>query len=337
MKKYTLRGSAKLDSKIDADLAHITDHAKPFCIAGVLLGGYGRGEGTPFINSNGSQAPFNDYDLVVVVKELNDNVRQKFQALEVQLTHTLGLPVDLYPYLKSKLPNAEFSLLNYEMKYGHKVVWGDDAILDSMPNYPHDAIPPYEGSRLLLNRGKLLIDIKQRLESPEPLTDEERIRFIKFIHKVLLAFGDCVLLASGQYDRSYTVKKERIQNGGTYPDRDFIIEGYLKAIALKEWGDYQALEKYDIKVEFNRVREAFLMFLPWYREQYSTNECSLAKAIVLNLQWNGRPLPQHPRQYLYDALPLLLAEQPDIYKLKHTLFCNDRFLERFYALQRRFS
>ena len=82
MGKYTTRGSAKLDAHIDADLRRIAEAASPFSLAGVLLGGYGRGEGTPFIQPDGSQAPFNDYDLVVVVDRLDKPVREKFQALE---------------------------------------------------------------------------------------------------------------------------------------------------------------------------------------------------------------------------------------------------------------
>ena len=97
MSKYTVRGSADLDARIGADMKRITEVASPFSLAGVLLGGYGRGEGTPFINPDGSQAPFNDYDLVVVVDELNGSVHQRFRALEKQLTGELGLPVDLYP------------------------------------------------------------------------------------------------------------------------------------------------------------------------------------------------------------------------------------------------
>ncbi|MEA2068807.1 MAG: hypothetical protein U9P12_06375, partial [Verrucomicrobiota bacterium] len=100
---------------------------------------------------------------------------------------------------------------------------------------------------------------------------------------------------------------------------------------------FQGLEQYDVAAGFSRVREVFLEFLPWYRARYSERECPIPKAIALNLHWNGRPLPRHPRQYLYDALPQLLAEQPSIRQLRHTLFCNARFVERFYALQRRFS
>jgi len=337
MGNYTQRGSAALNEHIDHDLAIITDHAWPHSIAGILLGGYGRGEGTPFINPDGTEAPFNDYDLIVVVETLNKDVRHTFRALENQLTDLLGLTVDLYPYLRSDLPSSEFSLLNYEMKYGHKVVWGDASILDAMPNYPLDSIPPSEGTRLLLNRGKLLLDIKQRLADSNPLSEEERIRFIKFLHKVLLAFGDAALLAAGQYDLSYAVKKERTSAFGHCPDREAVIDGYLKAVALKEWGDYHALENYPVESEFNRICGMMLNFLPWYRAQYTTRECSIFKAMALNLHYNGRPLPRHPRLYLYDALPLLLAEKPATRRLKETLFCNERFVDRFYALQRRFA
>ena len=61
------------------------------------------------------------------------------------------------------------------------------------------------------------------------------------------------------------------------------------------------------------------------------------KAVVLNLRWNGRPLPRHPRLYLYDAIIELLKEEPEIFKLQQALFSTDNLIERFYLLQRRFS
>jgi hypothetical protein len=337
MSRYTVKGSAELDDRIDADLARITEAAAPHCIAGILLGGYGRGEGTPFIHPNGSQSPFNDYDLVVVVETLDASVRQRFKALEKQLSSELGLPVDLYPYRRNGLLDCEFSLLNYELKYGHKVVWGEAHILDALPEYAADAIPLSEGSRLLLNRGKLLLDIKLRFSSPEPLNDEERIRFLKFISKVWLALGDCALLAGCTYDISYHVKRDRIASITAVPDHEAIIQGYLQAIELKNWGDYHAhLADTDIPREVERVREVFLRFFTWYRAQYSTRECSIAKAILLNLKWNGRPLPQHPRTYLYDTLQELLKDEPGEFRLREMMFCRDNYTERFYALQARF-
>jgi len=322
---YTAKGSAALDARIGADLKRIAEVAAPNSLAGVLIGGYGRGEGTPFITPDGSQVPFNDYDLVVIVDKLSNGIRQKFRALEKQLTAELGFPVDLYPCCKAALPQCEFSLLNYEMKHGHKVIWGDEDILAALPDYPHEAIPLSEGTRLLLNRGKLLLDIQQRIANPEPLSDEERIRFIKFIYKVLLAFGDCALLAAGQYDISYAAKKVRHPAIGNCPDRAFIVEGYLKAIKLKEWGDFQSLEDFNIDTEYQATREVFLRFLPWYRTQYPAREGSALKNLALNLKWDKRLCALHPREQLYDALMDLLQGKPSV------------SVERFYELQWRFS
>ena len=337
MSLYTVKGSPEFDEKIEADLDHIAKTVAPDCEAGILLGGYGRGEGTPFILPDGTQAPFNDYDLIVIVPLVDIDARLHFQALEKKLTKEIGLPVDLCPYALKELPSREFSLLNYEMKHGHIVLWGPENSLDAMPLYPTADLPKSEGSRLLLNRGKLLLDIQQRLKNPDPLTHEERIRFIKFIHKVHLAFGDCALLASGQYDISYSVKKERISAIEKCPDREAIIKNYLAAIALKEWGDFQALEPYDIEKEFRRTRDLFQNFFPWYRTQHTPKECSFPKAVALNLRWNGRPLLRHPRFYLYDALAELLKDEPAESQLQQTLFSNGNFVERFYLLQRRFS
>ena len=325
MSMYTARGSTELDARIDADLKRIAEAVSPHSLAGVLIGGYGRGEGTPFINPDGSQAPFNDYDLVVVVDRLNGNIRQEFNALEKQLTDALGLPVDLCPYRLSHLRRCEFSLLNHEMKHGHKVVWGDEDILAALPDYPHSAIPLSEGTRLLLNRGKLLLDIQQRLASPEALNEEERIRFIKFIHKAYLAFGDCALLAARQYDISYAVKRGRIPLIGNCPGRNLVVDGYLKAIELKEWGDFLSLNDFDVVAEFEAVRNVFLRFLPWYRTHCSGHECSLLKATVLNLKWNRRFGTAHPRERLYEAIMNLLQDKPGM------------SAERFYELQQRFS
>jgi hypothetical protein len=323
--RYTIRGSEELDTRIDIHLDHIVQTAAPVCDAVILLGGYGRGEGTPLIRPNGIQAPFNDYDLVAVVNTVNPVIRLHFDSLSRQLSEDLDFPVDLTPYQRSRLSVCEFSLLNYEMKYGHMVLRGPEDILDAMPDYPHDAIPLHEGARLLLNRGKLLLDIHRRLAEPAPLSEEERLRFVKFLFKVWLAFGDAALLAAGQYNIAYSVKKTRIQNIGSCPDRALVIDRYLQAVELKEWGDFHALEPFDLPEELDRIRGVFLQFLPWYRQQYTTRECSIPKAFALNLRWTGTFCTRHPRERLYDTLIELLQDGTPL------------AVERFLELRRRFS
>lgn len=338
MSSYTLTGSSELDDRIDADLARIAEAAAPHSIAGVLLGGYGRGEGTPFIQPDGSQFPFNDYDLVVVVETLDAAVRRRFIALEKTLSEDLGLPVDLCPYRRDALPDCEFSLLNYELKHGHRVVWGEPHILAALPDYAADGIPLSEGSRLLLNRGKLLLDMKRWLSRPEPLNEEERICCLKFLSKVWLALGDCALLAGRTYDISYEVKQERIGSVENIPHRSAVIEEYLAAIKLKNWGDYHArLADTDLENAFQGARTVFLDFFVWYRKQYSARECSILKAMLLNLKWNRWPYLAHPRQRLYEALPELLRDHPDKIVLGQILCCSRNIEDRFYKLQARFS
>ena len=47
-----------------------------------------------------------------------------------------------------------------------------------------------EATRLLLNRGKLLLDIGKRIKSEEQFSEEELLLYKKFLNKVILAMGD---------------------------------------------------------------------------------------------------------------------------------------------------
>jgi len=330
----------------------------------VLLGGYGRGEGTPLIGKDGTERPFNDYDLIVVTDRIGPLIKGALKHLEKRLTAELGLPVDLYPYLKKDLPRCEFSLLNYEMKYGHMVIRGDENILSRMPDYPHDQIPLSEGTRLLMNRGKLLLDIKRRLMDRTPLTREEHRRFLKFLFKANLAFGDCALLMRGEYDISYTVKKERIRSLDLshFDDASEIIQEYSKAIAFKESGNFQPLETANIHMLFDETEQRFRRFFLWYEQRrlnrkFHTvkkyahafpnigNEGSALKNAVHNLRTFGvGALPflfTHPRLRLYGAIALLLAEHVDPNEVRWMLRSQqaslDGLCEDFCELQQRFS
>jgi len=377
MGTYSVKGSGAFDARLDRDFAHVV-HAltqsedAALCRALVLIGGYGRGEGTPLI-VDGRQEPFNDYDFVVVSVAMSrrhrNAVQVRLRRLEQQLSRDLGLPVDLQLYPANGLPRAEFSLLNYEMKFGHKVVWGDSSVLEAMPDYPHDRIPLSEGTRLLLNRGKLLLDVRRALRTGRALSAEERLRFTKFLLKAQLAFGDCALLMSRAYDLSYAVKKERIAGplASSVPDAAFLIERYRDAIALKEWGDFAFLPAYPLADEFERIRRYYLRFLAWYegtRAQVTAVELAAYgapaitspddaprwKAAVCNAQaFGARALSmgtalwrEHPRERLYRSLPILLGDEPVDAVAAAGLFRmsfpdREAAEARFYRLQKRFS
>lgn len=369
MGKYSVKGSPEFDARIDADMKRIADavYASRFSRhwkALVLLGGYGRGEGSPTIGTNGEELPFNDYDLIVVTNSLDPLLKRALKALEKKLSDEIGLPVDLYPYLASALPKCEFSLLNYELKYGHRVIRGNQNILDAMPAYPHNAIPQSEGTRLLMNRGKLLLDIKRRLAQPDPLTREEKMRFLKFLFKADLAFGDCALLLRGAYDLSYTVKRGRLPEidlSGLDDARAF-VEAYSRAIDFKERADFQTLENGNVYSRFADTLKRYEQFFLWYErrrlnrkfktvEKYAHafpdlgKEGSPLKNATHNLRTFGPGvLPYclaHPRLRLYGALPLLLTKHADREEIRWLLRSPGSDVEElcraFYALQQKFS
>ncbi|MCC7300035.1 MAG: hypothetical protein IT583_03030 [Verrucomicrobia bacterium] len=369
MGKYSVKGSPTFDARIDADMKRIADtvYASSFSShwkALVLLGGYGRGEGSPMIGPNGEELPFNDYDLIVVTDSLDPLLKHALKKLEKELSDALGLPVDLYPYLHSALPKCEFSLLNYEMRYGHRIIRGDPNILDAMPVYQHDAIPLSEGTRLLMNRGKLLLDIKRRLARTETLTHEERMRFLKFMFKADLAFGDCALLLRGAYDLSYVVKRHRlpaIDLSGLDDARDF-VNAYNHAIDFKERADFQTLENGNVHLRFAETVKRYEQFFLWYErrrlnrkfhtlEKYAREfpdlgkEGSPMKNAVHNLRAFGASglshCGTHPRLRLYAALPLLLTTRADRDEISWLLRSQENGFEelcqKFYALQQRFS
>jgi hypothetical protein len=117
-----------------------------------------------------------------------------------------------------------------------------------------------------------------------------------------------------------------------------VSEEYRAAIDLRNRGDYHArLADTDIEAAFQRVRAVFLDVFAWYREHYSARECTLFKAMLLNLKWNRWPYFVHPRQRLYEALPELLKDHPDKIVLGQVLCCSRNVEERFYKLQARFS
>jgi hypothetical protein len=375
MGKYTLKGSPALDARIDADMARIAEAVQRsrcgrMVRSLVLLGGYGRGEGTPFIRG-GAELPFNDYDLVVVTRPLSRRrrgvVQADLRALEQRLSADVGLPVDLCLYAANTLAAAEFSLLNYEMKYGHRVIWGEPDSLSLMPSYPAGAIPLSEGTRLLLNRGKLLLDMRRALAGGAAMGAEDRIRWWKFILKAWLAFGDCTLLIHRDYDISYAVKKARIARyrAAALPDAGGMVEKYLRAVELKEWGDFAPLEGADLAAEFEATRRSFVAFLEWYEQRrvgvgladprrYAAalarkgRECGTLKAVLFNLYllkagaWRGGPelAAVHPRARLYLALPRLLGDGAFPHELRRLLAApaaGSAIEDAFYRLRARLS
>jgi hypothetical protein len=370
MGEFSVKGSALFDARIRTDMEQIVAAVQahpdaPAFRSLVLMGGYGRGEGTPYIK-DGLELPFNDYDLIVVGESAGRKTRKEIQGrlhcLEKRLSEQLQLPVDLYYHTVNTLGGAECSLMNVEMKLGHRVLWGDFKLSQWMPPFGVDDIPLSEGTRLLLNRGTLLLMLRKQHASMSHLEGEERLEAIKYLAKAYLAMGDCLLMAHGDYSVSYVEKRDTIRRWHEDPRFTWIVEQYWDAIDFREWGDPLRYQGIDLEERWQECREEFLRFFLWFEgrrlgmemhsiEDYfvaltlSTRQVeSLAKSMALNLMLLGthsvspglRWLWKHPRYRLYCVLLCLLSDGSHTLA-RRLLPCEEDLIDHFFALRERLA
>jgi len=205
----------------------------------VLMGGYGRGEGGYRLRDD-MPVPYNDYDYFVIVKNMGRKavalLEKQLKMLAERLSVIVGVDVDLAVLRRESLSNAPFTLMNAEMKWGHRVLLGNPRVLNAMPTMPFDKLTLGEFTRLMNNRGALLLMNVQKLGSDCELKTEEREEFFKFLSKAILACGDALLALEGVYHPSYVEKKKRLAILRNLPGRKF-IKLYKQAVEQKFYPD----------------------------------------------------------------------------------------------------
>ncbi|QVL47486.1 MAG: hypothetical protein KFB96_17505 [Thiocapsa sp.] len=268
--RYTLDGDAAVEARIAHDQSLIaeavTELVSPPVFRGVvLMGGYGRGEGG-YILREGRPEPYNDYDYFVVVRRL-DRAGRKALALALAdraktLEQAVGVEVDFALLRDERLPKAEFSLMNAEMIWGHRVVAGDPAVLDAMPPMPFRGLALGEFTRLMLNRGALLLMNRQRLAGGATLDAAAREVFFKYLFKAMLACGDARLAGARRYHPSYVTKLERLREGD-WPGQAPFMALYTQAWENKFHPSYVRYAAENTEAWQARVVAIWLETLDW--------------------------------------------------------------------------
>jgi hypothetical protein len=228
-RRYTLSGDAEVEARIEADQRLIADAvtglvpAKRF-VALVLIGAYGCGEGG-YVHGEQGPAPAGDYDYSIVVRRMSARERAALQGrlakLAEALTARVGAVVNFAVLGFGRLKRAERSLMNAEMLWGHRVIAGDPDVLAAMPDVAFERLRQGEVTRLMLNRGALLLMDEQKLFERRTLRAgpgagggldaAEREVFFQYLFQAVLACGDTRLAAIGQYHPSYPEKLKRLE------------------------------------------------------------------------------------------------------------------------------
>jgi hypothetical protein len=346
MAKYTIDGTSKLDDLIDSHMSRIIQAVldkvpKEEIKALILGGGYGRGEGGILLD-NGEEKLYNDYDLFVITPNLNriklKKIDRELKLVHKELTNQFGIDVDFGPCKPiSYLSKAPFWLVFYELKYGHKVIFGEQKILNYLPTWDGADISLFEAIKLLLNRGVALIQSRLRLLDN---FDEKAIEYVtRNNQKAVMAMGDALLMSEGLYHHSYLKRLdliERLQSSEKYKliDDVTLLTRYRQALEFKfrpthplhsrdelwSWTNeiiqlyekvyflifqiYGNLEGKISKSEYNDyIKERF---------GFDKNLILITKNVLLNIKSNlffterFKEQIRHPRVHLFKVLPELL-------------------------------
>lgn len=237
--KYTVYGDAAFDAMLDKHLAAVAAAIAASAVAGdiaavVLGGGYGHGEGGVFSTAAGEAKLYNDLDFFVIAENRSRcRIKKLDRVLKVlgrKFSRKIGVDVDFGPAkTRRQLPKLPPNIMWQEVRASHKVIYGDETILDLLPDYGLRQMPHSEGLRLLLNRGAGLLFAQQRLEQ-ENLTEPDRDFIGRNLYKAILACGDVPLLLRNQYCLSAVERLRRLEQD---PPDEETMDMYRLAVQFK--------------------------------------------------------------------------------------------------------
>lgn len=221
---YTIHHDKAIDARIASDVALLRERLLgvfPQLGAIILVGGFGRGEGSVIIEEDGNISPINDYDLVVISDEPlpGDVVARVRKELATELDIWW---VDISTYTVNRLRWLRYRMYVYDLKYGSQVLYGDSSLLSLIPDMAPEKMPLVEAeiqffTRLWCFLGPFRTDYV--IYSP----DAEAAFFLtNQMCKAVLACADALLIVEGLYHHSYRERRDRFL--GQYGDRTQLAE-----------------------------------------------------------------------------------------------------------------
>ncbi len=273
-KSLTVFADPAVDEHIQRDLERVQSALSDLLDAHmrglVLVGGFGRGEGgVEWVD--GKLRIVNDYDLLIIVDSMLTKIRYRnsLARLAKQLAQSLGLRLlDLGVIPIQSLSTLSCTIYNYELREGHRILYGDVNLQECMPCYDPRDIPLFEGARLLFNRGGgLLLSL---LQCSTMNRNEQLVRnFSIEQQKALLAMGDCALLLARQYHCSYAERLSRIPlvNWSAFPEGASLSTRYRDALQRKLAPDFQTYMDWDLKDAWFELQSQYEIFYRMFESE----------------------------------------------------------------------
>ncbi|MDH5644410.1 MAG: hypothetical protein OEZ01_00290 [Candidatus Heimdallarchaeota archaeon] len=246
----------------------------------VLGGGFGRSEGSVFIALNGEKHVVNDYDIEVVYKSvINSKIdklfmylffRNKLETLAQELSGRMQIKqIDLGLRSVESYKNIVVPrLADYDIKYGHKLLYGREDPVSVMKSFSSQDIPVFEGAWLLRNRGIGLILAKMYLSDGKIIKDKEEYFYVEII-KAIIAMGDSIFILNGKYVCSYEKRALQVdQFIATGPDwMAQLTDLYREAVEEKLRPRNKLFREEDPSVLWESISDLFQKLFLFYESK----------------------------------------------------------------------
>lgn len=334
---WQLSASPALNVRLSAELVAITAATRATLgenlEALILGGGYGRGEGG-VVNVDGIDAPYNDLDLTIVVRQKPHDLSEVLHALAHPCSARLGIDVEYSrPLTVHDIRYWPAWLVWHDLLNGHIVLDGPADILTANAPASVKAPPPaIEGTRLLLNRGAGLLWAMRVARGLDPAPDPDFIR--RNYYKCQLALGDALLILTRRYATPYIGRDARVAAMAAAEPAIAafdLLDRYADALAFKfrpdavPVGDITLDDLHACSIQWGKVflyLEAQRCCHAWpsldaYAHWHGVREPAqhqwrvLPRNVALNLR-RGALSWRYPREQLYRTLPDLLTHPEEM-------------------------
>ncbi|GAB5558399.1 MAG: hypothetical protein SynsKO_00460 [Synoicihabitans sp.] len=289
--------SRRLDEYLDGLGRRLADSgAASGCVALVLSGGYGRGEGGVFRGHDGVAQLYNDLEFYLFTQsdQIPDGVTSWCHQEERDGTEELGIDVEFKCLGIDALRQGEPSMFYYDLLQGNQLVWGQEDWATGMPPDLSEAnlIPLSEATRLMFNRGSGLFYSRCALAQGDERIDDG---FVQRNHaKARLALGDAALVANDQYHYFCRERGKRVAAGLKHvpPDWERIQTWHAEGVAFKLRPRHQKMSLDELQKTQRDLAEVWTQTFLWLEglrlEETFADESSYQR-------FTGRLYPETPR------------------------------------------
>ena len=258
----------------------------------ILYGGYGRDEGSWYLNEKKVWSPYNDYDIVVITNSKTEDY--KIERLRKLLAKKIGIKwIDILQLSTGELGELKSSIRNYDIKYASKIFYGDKNILKIIPEIDNTKLPLKEIETLYFTRLYTLLGSLDINGLNQDLKGDKSRFFRNQMAKAVLACADVLLLVKGEYVSSY---RERIQKViKLYPEKKDFLK--MAAWALEE--------KLFPKAPLMKKEEVFNLYLnvhTLFHEEMYKGLTQYYKGLITgpkNIEYYFRKSPYHILKRIY--------------------------------------